>query len=75
MTNQVSLNTNELKDFLTHIITNNRHLQENSKGMVSTEVIGESGIGKASTVLQLADEMGIDGEKKIKDKLAEVWGQ
>lgn len=60
MTNQVSLNTNELKDFLTHIITNNRHLQENGKGMVSTEVIGESGIGKTSTVLQLANEMGVN---------------
>ncbi len=41
----VSLNVNELKDFLKHIIDNNRYLQENNKPMVSTEVIGDSGIG------------------------------
>ena len=27
----VSINPNELKDFLNHIISNNRHLQENGK--------------------------------------------
>ncbi len=36
----VSLNVHELKDFLKHIIDNNRYLQENNKPMVSTEVVG-----------------------------------
>ncbi|MHA2403484.1 MAG: ATP-binding protein [Candidatus Kariarchaeaceae archaeon] len=58
--NQVSLNTDELKDYLTHIITNNRHLQSQGKNTVSTEVTGESGIGKTSAIVQLADEMGLN---------------
>ena len=43
---QVNLNIQELKDFINHIITNNRFLQSNSKGPVSVEVVGESGIDK-----------------------------
>lgn len=60
MNNQVSLNTTELKGFLSHIITNNRHLQSTGKNSVSTEVVGESGIGKTSTVVQLADELDLN---------------
>jgi flagellar biosynthesis GTPase FlhF len=52
---QISLNVSEAKEFLTHIITNNRYLQENGKLPVATEVIGDSGIGKTSTIIQLAD--------------------
>ncbi len=33
----VSVNVNELKEFLTHIINNNRYLQENGKPSVSIE--------------------------------------
>ena len=69
MSNLVSLNQNELKDFLGHIIENNRHLQENGKGPVSVEVIGESGIGKTSAILQLAKEKGLDF---VKLNLAQV---
>ena len=60
MNNTVNLNVDELKDFLKHIIENNRHLQEKGKNMVSTEVVGESGIGKTSSILQLADEMKLN---------------
>lgn len=60
MNNTVNLNVDELKDFLKHIIENNRHLQEKGKNMVSTEVVGESGIGKTSSILQLADEMNLN---------------
>ena len=56
----VSINPNELKDFLNHIINNNRHLQENGKGPVAVEVIGESGIGKTSSIVQLADELNLN---------------
>ena len=53
---QVNLNIEDLKGFVNHIITNNRFLQENGKGPVAIEVVGESGIGKTSTVVELAQE-------------------
>ncbi len=61
----VSLNVHELKDFLKHIIDNNRYLQENNKPMVSTEVIGDSGIGKTSSIVQLADELGLNADYEL----------
>ena len=48
---QVNLNVTELKGFVNHIITNNRYLQEAGKNSVSVEVVGESGIGKTSTIV------------------------
>jgi hypothetical protein len=57
--NKVSVNINELKEFLTHIVENNRFLQENNKPPVSVEVVGESGIGKTSSIIQLANEMNL----------------
>ena len=51
---EVNLNITELKGFVNHIIDNNRYLQQNGKGPVSVEVVGESGIGKTSTIVELA---------------------
>ena len=68
----VSLNVNELKDFLKHIIDNNRYLQENSKPMVSTEVVGDSGIGKTSSIVQLADELGLNFVKLNLAQIEEI---
>ena len=70
--NLVSVNQTELKEFLGHIITNNRHLQENGKGPVSVEVIGESGIGKTSAIIQLADELGLDFVKLNLAQIEEI---
>ena len=53
---QVNLNIDELKGFVNHIINNNRFLQEQSKPPVAIEVVGESGIGKTSAVVELAEE-------------------
>ena len=53
---QVNLNATELKGFVNHIITNNRFLQKERKQSVSVEVVGESGIGKTSTIVELAKE-------------------
>jgi len=53
---QVNLNIEELKGFLNHIITNNRFLQEQQKPPVAVEVVGESGIGKTSAIVELAQE-------------------
>lgn len=55
---QVSLNIDETKDFLRHIVENNRYLQAQNKGKIPVAVAieGESGIGKTSAAIQLADE-------------------
>lgn len=57
---QVNLNVTELKGFVNHIIGNNRYLQENGKSPVSVEVVGESGIGKTSTVVELAKDNNLN---------------
>lgn len=60
MGTQVNLNIDELKDFIKHIVDNNRFLQNSGKNPVSIEVVGDSGIGKTSTILQLADELNLN---------------
>jgi len=72
MNNLVSVNQNELKEFLSHIVENNRYLQSNGKGPVSVEVIGESGIGKTSAIIQLADELGLDFVKLNLAQIEEI---
>jgi len=57
---QVSLNVKEAKQFLKHIIDNNRYLQQQNKPPVAVEVIGDSGIGKTSTIIQLANELDLN---------------
>jgi hypothetical protein len=54
------LNIDELKGIITHNVKNNRELQKGGKIPVSMEVIGDSGLGKTSAVLQIADELGLD---------------
>ncbi len=66
---QVNLNVTELKGFVNHIITNNRYLQDNGKNPVSIEVVGESGIGKTSTIVELAEENKL---KFVKLNLAQI---
>jgi len=66
---QVNLNVTELKGFVNHIIKNNRFLQDNGKGPVSVEVVGESGIGKTSTIVELATENKL---KFVKLNLAQI---
>jgi nucleoside-triphosphatase THEP1 len=68
----VSINQSELKEFLGHIITNNRHLQDNGKGPISIEVIGESGIGKTSSIIQLAEELGLSFVKLNLAQIEEI---
>ena len=69
---KVSLNVNELKDFLKHIIDNNRYLQEQNKQPVSIEVVGDSGIGKTSSIVQLADELGLNFVKLNLAQIEEI---
>ena len=68
-TNSVRLDSQELKDFLTHMIQNNRMIQAEGKNPVAVEIIGESGLGKTSSVLQLANEMNLN---LVKINLAQI---
>ncbi len=69
---KVSLNVNELKDFLKHIIDNNRFLQEQDKQSVSVEVVGDSGIGKTSSIVQLANELDLNFVKLNLAQIEEI---
>ncbi len=68
----ISINVEETKDFLKHIINNNRYLSKNNKPPVSIEVVGESGIGKTSIILQLAKEMDMDFVKLNLAQIEEI---
>jgi len=57
---QVNLNIEELKGFVNHIVSNNRFLQKDRKNPVSIEVVGESGIGKTSSIIEMAKELDLD---------------
>lgn len=63
------LNINELKNVLRHIILSNQTLQEKGKDPISIEVLGESGIGKTSTILDLAKELNLN---YVKLNLAQI---
>jgi len=58
--NQVNLNIDELQDFVGHVIKNNRYLQGNNKKPVAIEVVGESGIGKTTSIMDMAKEHNLD---------------
>jgi len=68
----ISINVNELKDFLGHIIDNNKFLQGQGKSPVSVEVIGESGIGKTSAIIQLAKEQNLNFVKLNLAQIEEI---
>lgn len=68
----ISINVNELKEFLTHIVENNRFLQEQGKSPVSIEVIGDSGIGKTSAIIQLANELDLNFVKLNLAQIEEI---
>ena len=57
---QVNLNIEELNGFVKHIIENNRFLQEQGKKPVAIEVVGESGIGKTTSIMDMAKDHNLD---------------
>ena len=67
--NEVKLDSGEMKDFLKHIIENNRHIQAQGKKPVASEVIGPSGLGKTSVAIQMAEEYDLD---LVKLNLAQI---
>jgi hypothetical protein len=69
---EVNLNIDELKGFVNHIIANNRYLKEKGKNPVSVEILGESGIGKTSAVIDLAKENDLDFVKLNLSQIEEI---
>ena len=69
---QVNLTTEELGDFITHMITNNRFLQSQGKKPVAIGVEGEAGIGKTSKILQMADTLGLKCVKLSLSQIEEI---
>lgn len=54
------LNIEEIKTTLKYIIHNNKRLASLNKKTSAVELMGESGIGKTSMLLQLAEELEMD---------------
>jgi len=63
MSAQTELNIDELKIYLTHIIKTNKTLQAKGIFPTTAEVEGESGIGKTSSIKELAEELKHDFKK------------
>lgn len=57
---QVQLNIDELKDFLGHMVSNNQHIQAKGKVPVAVNIEGDAGLGKTSSIKQLAKEQNMD---------------
>lgn len=69
---QVELSSDEMKNFVKHMITNNRYLQERGKIPVTIGIEGEAGIGKTSSILQIAEEEQLDCVKLNLSQIEEI---
>lgn len=58
--NKISMNSEELKGLLTYIYNNNKILLDKGLAVQTVNVEGEAGGGKTSTILQLANELGLE---------------
>lgn len=56
---QVKLNVDELKGYLKHMVSNNQYLQANGKVPVAVNIEGDAGLGKTSSLMQLAAELNM----------------
>jgi hypothetical protein len=72
MNNVVKLNLDELKDFLRHIVVNNQHIQKEGKIPVAVNIEGEAGLGKTSSLLQLAEELNMQIVKLSLSQIEEL---
>ena len=72
MNNQVELNVNELKDFIKHIVNNNKKIQEQGKIPVAINVEGDAGLGKTSAITQLGKELDMQVVKLNLSQLEEL---
>lgn len=72
MNNVVKLNLDELKEFLRHIVVNNQHIQKEGKIPVAVNIEGEAGLGKTSSLLQLAEELNMQIVKLSLSQIEEL---
>lgn len=66
---KVKMNADEIKEYLIHLINNNRFIQAQGKIPIGVNIEGEAGLGKTSIVLQLGKELGLP---VVKRNLAEI---
>ena len=69
---QIKLNVEEMGDFVKHMITNNQYIQEKGMTPVTINVSGDAGLGKASAIMQLGKELGLQVEKLNLAQLEEL---
>lgn len=67
-----TINIEELKTLASYIIDNNKRLYNEHKKTTAIEVVGESGLGKTSAIIQLAKERGMDCVKLNLSQLEEL---
>ena len=70
--NQIQINVDELKSFMTHIVKNNQHIQANGKVPVTVNISGDAGLGKTSAILQLGKELNLNVVKLNLSQLEEL---
>lgn len=69
---KIQLNAEEIKKFLTHMVKNNKQIQNEGHVPVSVNIEGNAGIGKTSVVLELAQELNMDVVKLNLSQMEEV---
>lgn len=57
MSKSVKLNVSELGDVVKYMVSNNQYIQKKGMVPVTLNVEGEAGLGKTSSIMQLADEL------------------
>jgi hypothetical protein len=74
---KIKLDSGEVKDFITHIVTNNRQLQERGIVPIAVEVVGEAGLGKTTVLKDLGHQLGLEPVKinvAQLDELSDIIG-
>lgn len=70
--NTVQLNVEELKGFIRHIVKNNQHIQTEGKIPVAINIEGDAGLGKTSSLMQLANELSMSVVKLNLSQIEEL---
>lgn len=69
---RAQLDAGEVKDFMRHIIKNNRVIQSQGKVPTAVEICGPAGLGKTSIAMQLGKELNLDVVKLSLTQLGEL---